>query len=369
MDKNVFYGRMEKVREGMAKKDMDVFFAGPSPNLFYLTGYGADGDERLFLLVLPSANGAPFILANLLYKEQLTSLPVKEQVYWKDGEDPFKLLKAEIEKRNIRIKTAALEPRIPAFFSLPLSQAFPDTRFVLGSSLTDPLRRLKDESELELIRRACRESDRALAVVMEKGSYWIGKTESEFLMELSVEISRGGVNNFGCSIQAGANAAIPHYSTGNAVIEKGKCLLVDFWGCYEGYYTDCTRTFHFGKPDREFEKIHAIVLEAQLAAEAKARLGNTLGDVDLAARSLIEKYGYGEYFTHRTGHGIGVDIHEGDSVNKGINVPLEPGMVFSIEPGIYFPGRFGVRIENLVAIGEKETEILHTFPREIKVIE
>ena len=167
----------------------------------------------------------------------------------------------------------------------------------------------------------------------------------------------------------GANAALPHYGVGKAVIEKGKCLLVDFWSRLEGYYTDCTRTFHFGRPDREFEKIHAIVLEAHLAAEAAARPGNTLGDVDFAARSVIEKYGYGEYFTHRTGHGIGIDIHEGDSVNKGVKTPIAPGMVFSIEPGIYFPGRFGVRIENLVATGEKGPEALHAYPRELKVIE
>ena len=167
----------------------------------------------------------------------------------------------------------------------------------------------------------------------------------------------------------GANAALPHYGIGNAVIEKGKCLLVDFWGRLEGYYTDCTRTFHFGKPGREFEKIHAIVLKAQEAAQQKARTGNTLGDVDFAARSVIEKHGYGENFTHRTGHGLGIDIHEGESANKGVNVPLAPGMVFSIEPGIYFPGSFGVRIENLVATGEKDPEVLHSYPRELKVIE
>jgi len=176
------------------------------------------------------------------------------------------------------------------------------------------------------------------------------------------------ITSFGCSIQVGANAAIPHYTTGKTIIEKGTCLLVDFWGRYKGYCTDCTRTFHFGKPDSEFEKIYAIVLEAHLAAEAKARTGNTLEDVDLAARAVIEKNGYGEFFTHRTGHGLGIDGHEGDSVNKGVKVPIEPGMVFSIEPGIYLPGRFGARIENCVAVTGTGTEILHNYPRELKII-
>ena len=144
---------------------------------------------------------------------------------------------------------------------------------------------------------------------------------------------------------------------------------MDFTAHCGGYYTDCTRTFHFGKPEPEFEKIYAIVLEAHLAAEAKAQPGNVLEEVDIASRNIIEKAGYGEYFNHRTGHGLGIDIHEGDPVNTGVKVPIKPGMVFSIEPGIYIPGRFGVRIENLVAIGEKGPELLHSYPRELKVIE
>jgi Xaa-Pro aminopeptidase len=274
-----------------------------------------------------------------------------------------------MKKRRVRMAKAALEPQIPAFSSLPLTETFPDARFVLGSSLVDPLRRLKDESELELIRKACRESDRALAALINHGDYWIGKTEAEFYQELSAELSRGDVFSFGASVQVGENTAIPHYETGSVFIRNGACLLVDFWGRYKGYYTDCTRTFHFGKPDKEFEKVYAVVLEAHLAAEAQARPGNTLGDVDFAARSVIEKHGYGEYFTHRTGHGIGIAVHEGDSANKGVKVPLEKGMVFSIEPGIYLPGRFGVRIENLAAIGDHGAEVLHAYPRELKVIE
>jgi len=363
-----FLRRIEKVRELMEKENVDAFLVSPSSNLFYLTGYALGPDERLLLLVLPQ-NGTPFILVNILYKEQTKSLPVKDQVFWKDGEDPFGLLASEIKKRNIRVTKTALEPQIPALFSLPLSQTFPGAGFMLGSSIIDDLRKYKDESELNLIRKACRESDRAMAAIIDKGNYWIGKTESEFLMELTTEISKGRVNNFSASVQTGANAAIPHYTTDAGIIEKGKCLLCDYYGRYEGYYTDCTRTFHFGKPEAEFEKIYSIVLEAHLAAEAKAKPGNCLEDVDIAARSIITKYGYGEYFTHRVGHGLGIDVHEGSSVNTGVKVPIEPGMVFTIEPGIYIPGRFGARIENTVVIGENGPEALHKFPRELKVIE
>ena len=368
MDASVYLKRMDKVREGMAKQGIDVFLVSPSSNLFYLTGYAVHGDERLLLLVLPR-EGSPFLLANLLYKEQVKSLPVKEFVYWKDGEEPFGLLKSEMEKRNIPIRKAALEPEIPALFALPLNQTFPSAGFVLGSPLIAPLRQIKDESELDLIRKACRAADKALGELIDRGLYWIGKTEADFCRELGNELDRAGISSFGASVQVGENSAIPHYTTGNAVIEKGKNLLIDYWGRYSGYFTDSTRTFHFGKPDSEFEKIYAIVLEAHLAAQAAARPGNVLGDVDLAARSVIEKAGYGEYFTHRLGHGLGIDVHEGDSANKGVTVPIEKGMVFSIEPGIYLPGKFGVRIENLVAINEKGPEALHSFPRELKVIE
>jgi Xaa-Pro dipeptidase len=365
---NVWYSdRMKKVGEAMEKAGIDVFLVSPSSNMRYLTGYQVGGDERLLLLVLP-AGERPFILANLLYKDQVASLPVGDFAFWRDGEDPFALLRGEIKKRNIPVRRIALEPQMPAFFSLPVAECFPGASLVLGSFLTALLRQYKDPGELDLIRRAAKESDRALAAVISKGAYWIGKTELDFCEELTGELRRGGLVSHGAIVAAGANGAVPHHITGKTVIERGQGLLVDFGGRLEGYHTDCTRTFHVGKPGGEFEKIYAIVLEAHLAAEAACRRGNTLGDVDRAARSVIEKYGYGEFFTHRTGHGLGIDGHEGDSADRDVPVPLAPGMVFSVEPGIYLSGRLGVRIENLVAIGEKGTEILHAFPRELAII-
>jgi Xaa-Pro dipeptidase len=367
MDAKVYLNRMNGVRAEMRKGGIDLFLVSPSSNLFYLSGYGVNGDERLLLLVLP-AEGEPFVLANLLYKDQVEVLPVKEFAFWKDGEDPFALLKREIEKRNFPAGKIALEPQLPAFFSLPITERFPKTVFTLGSPLTDPLRLYKDSGELELIRRACTLSDQALAALIERGGYWLGKTETEFCEELTAALRRLGVMAYGAIVAVGANGAVPHHVTGDTVIEKGKGLLIDFGGRLKGYHTDCTRTFHFGSPGAEFEKIYNIVLEAHMAAEAKARPGNLLGDVDDAARQVIEKAGYGPYFTHRTGHGLGIDGHEGVSAAKGETTPIAPGMVFSIEPGIYLPGRLGVRIENLVAIGQDGPEVLHAFPRELRII-
>jgi len=377
----IYYNRIEKTKREMAKAGIDVFFVSPSSNLFYLAGYAAKGDERLFLLALP-LEGAPFVLANLLYQNEVQSLPIQDAVFWKDGDDPFVLLKSEIERRKISVRNAALEPSIPAMFSLPLVHHFPTAQFSLGSTLTGGLREIKEPDELEIIRRAGCASDRALEAVIGKGSYWLGKTELEFRDALFAELRREGIESPGAAVAVGANAAVPHHLCGNTVIESGKCLLVDFWGRLEGYYTDCTRTFFVGEPDRKggagetpggappcgFEKAHAIVLEAHMAAEAAARPGNTLGDVDKAARSVIESYGYGEYFTHRTGHGAGIDVHEGNSAGKGVETPIVPGMVFSIEPGLYFPGYFGVRIENLVITGENAAQPIHAYPRELRLV-
>jgi Xaa-Pro dipeptidase len=367
MEQRVYRGRMDRVREAMRAQGIDLFLAGPSSNLFYLCGYAVGGDERLFLLVLP-AEGEPFVLANILYQDQAGDLPVTDLALWRDGEDPFALLGRELEGRHIRTARIALEPQLPAFFSLPLAERFPRAVFTLGSSLTDPLRLYKDPGELDLIRRAAKLSDQALAAVIGKGDYWLGKTEAQFREELTAELRRGGVTAYDAIVAVGANGAVPHHLTGQTPIERGKGLLIDFGGPLGGYQTDCTRTFHFGKPGAEFEKVYNIVLEAHLAAEAKARPGNLLGDVDLAARQVIEKAGYGPCFTHRTGHGLGIDAHEGVSAAQGETTPIAPGMVFSIEPGIYLRGRLGVRIENLVAIGRDGPEVLHAFPRELRVI-
>ncbi|MDR1444704.1 MAG: Xaa-Pro peptidase family protein [Treponema sp.] len=372
MDNTVFRARMDRVRREMKKRGIGLFLAGPSSNLFYLTGYAVGADERLFLLVLPGpADGGAggFVLANELYRDQAAGLPVDDQVFWKDGEDPFALLGREVERRNWAADRIALEPHLPAFFSLPLAERFPRSSFVLGSVLTDPLRLFKDPAELELIRRAAKVSDRALAAVIGRGRYWLGKTEAQFRDTLAAELGAGGVRAWDAIVAVGANGAAPHHVTGQTVIEEGKGLLVDFGGRLEGYNTDCTRTFHFGRPGAEFEKVYRIVLEAHLAAEAVARPGNTLGDVDLAARRVIEKAGYGPYFTHRTGHGLGIDTHEGASAVRGETTPIAPGMVFSVEPGIYLSGRLGVRIENLVIAGPDGPEPLHAFPRELTVIE
>jgi Xaa-Pro aminopeptidase len=352
----------------MADQGVDIFFVGPSPNMRYLTGYTLHGDERLLLLVLP-VRGAPFILTNALYRLQTEVLPVPDLVCWTDGEDPFALLKGAVEKRDFPRKKAALEPKLPAFFSVPLQRTFSGSECVLGSSLTEPIRQRKDSAELDLIRRACAQADISLsALIARGGDFWVGKTERDFHDELAASMRAAGLEACDSIVAVGANAATPHHVTGDTIIQRGKGLLVDFWGSLDGYFTDCTRTFFVGESDEEFKRVHALVREANLAAEAKALPGNALGDVDAAAREVITRGGYGGQFTHRTGHGIGIEEHEGAGPSPREKTPIEPGMVFSIEPGIYLPGSLGVRIENLVAIGKDGPEGMHKFQRSLRVL-
>ncbi|MDR0759656.1 MAG: Xaa-Pro peptidase family protein [Treponema sp.] len=365
MSKELCRNRLQKTRELMEEQGVDLFLVSPSPNLRYLSGYSLPGDERLFLLVLP-VQGDPFVLANALYRAQAEIMPVSDYVFWSDGQDPLAILKAELERRGFADGKTALEPSLPSLFSVPLSRTLPKTEFVLGSPLTAPQRQYKDSAELDLIRRASALADHVLEALISRKEYWVGKTERDFAGELAAQMRSAAFETSASIVAVGANAAVPHHVTGDAVIQQGKGLLIDFWGSFEGYFTDCSRTFFVGEPDQEFETVYKIVLEAHCAAEAKARPGNLLGDVDAAARSVIEGYGYGKYFTHRTGHGIGMEAHEGPPAALGETTPVKPGMVFSIEPGIYLPGKLGVRIENLVAIGEQGPEVLHHYPRELK---
>ncbi|MCL2094027.1 MAG: Xaa-Pro peptidase family protein [Treponema sp.] len=368
MDASLYRDRIQRVRAAMDRDDIDLFLLGPSPDLFYLIGYGGRPDERLLALVLPRT-GEPFLIANLLYQAQLEALPLEgPPLLWKDGEDPFALLKTQIAHRSLAHKRWAVNEGLPALFTVPLGALFKGDEFTLGSSIMKAQRQYKDPVELDKIRRACRASDEALGRLIQQGDYWLGKTERDFSEALASELGRLGLEQYGASVAVGPNAAIPHHHTGTAPIQRGACLLVDFWASLEGYFSDCTRTFHFGEPEEDFKTIHALVLQAQEAAQMAAVPGSTLSDIDGAARSVIEEAGYGEYFTHRTGHGLGLEVHEGDSVNRGVRTPLAPGMVFSIEPGIYLPGRFGVRIENLVAATEGPPEIFHHYPRELMIL-
>jgi Xaa-Pro aminopeptidase len=363
----VYKRRIEQVRTEMRHLGIDLALFSPSSNLTYLSGYDIAGDERLFVLAIP-AQAPPFVIANQLTKAQAQIIPVDEFVFWEDGDSPERVLLDAIKQRNIQKRKVAIEGRTPTSFFLKISETLNDATFVNAEMLTYQARQYKDADEIETIAIASVAADEAFVATIERGVWWLGRTELDFSEYLSSELRTRGVLSYGAIVASGDNAAVPHHGASARRIENNRCLLVDFGGAFEHYHTDITRTIHFGTPSKEFEKVYNIVLEAHFLAEEAVRIGGTMGEIDAAARGHIEKSGYGEQFIHRTGHGIGMDVHEGASVMEGEDTVIEPGMVFSIEPGIYLPGKFGVRIENLVAIEHSGIRVLHTFPRELIVI-
>lgn len=354
--------RIERVMRAMGNSKIDTLLLTPSSGLKYVLGQGPIVDERLFVLAL-SPHSEPFILANRLYAAEVSDIFDGNQIFWSDGEDPYPLLARELKRRKYPLNKIAVDQSTQARFLFPLMDILSKSRFYSASQLLDSLRAYKDAEECARIREACHRSDEALRRVMEDGGQWAGQTEAEFFARLSYEMTALGLDEPGACICAGPHAADPHYTGRLGRIEQGNCLLVDFGGTYQGYYSDMTRTFWFGDPDPEFVRVHEIVCQANAAAKEAAVLGNPLQEVDRAARHVIESAGYGPYFIHRTGHGVGIDVHEEPNTAEGEQTELQPGMAFSVEPGIYLPGRFGVRIEDLILMTEKGAEVLHNYPR------
>ena len=360
--------RIARVLSAMAESRMGTLLLTPSSGMKYVLGWSPVVDERLFVLAL-SLEHDPFVLCNALYAPEIGAHFQGDVVLWKDGEDPYPVLCRELMARGYPLNSVAVDRSMQAQFLLPMLELMQTSSFASASPVLDALRVYKDREERERLRQACALGDIALERTMERGAAWVGHTEAEFFAQLAFEMTSLGLSEPGACVCADANATDPHYVEGSGVIRKDSCLLVDFGGTFRNYYTDMTRTFWFGaEPDPEFVKIHNIVREANAAARDAARLGSELQEVDRAARKVIDQAGYGEYFIHRTGHGVGIDVHESPNAVEGERSILKPGMAFSIEPGIYLPGRFGVRIEDLALMGEDGVEIMHHYPRELKCI-
>jgi Xaa-Pro dipeptidase len=245
----------------------------------------------------------------------------------------------------------------------------PEADYPDASDVLSGLRLKKDQAEVASMRRAVKIAQDALEATIP--FIKIGKTEKEIASELVMQLLKHGSDSempFAPIVSGGPNAANPHASPSDRKLQVGDLLVVDWGAAYAGYISDLTRTFAVGEVEDEYKKIHKIVQEANAAGRAAGKPGVPCANVDVAARTVIEKAGYGEFFTHRTGHGIGMEGHE-DPYMRGDNMQiLEPGMAFTVEPGIYLPGRNGVRIEDNVVITETGADVLSDMPREIHVV-
>ncbi|MEV0569906.1 Xaa-Pro peptidase family protein [Dactylosporangium sp. NPDC050588] len=357
--------RLRAAQSAATAAGLDALLIPPSADLQYLTGYDAHALERLTLLVLP-ADGEPTLIVPRLERPAAEAadphgVRIVDHV---DGSDPYELVSAAIGKAD----AVGLGNRMWAEQVLALRAALPSAEQRLAGAVLAALRVRKSPGEVEALRRA----GQAIDAVHTQMGQWLraGRTENEVAADIAAAIRAAGHATVEFTIvAAGPNGASPHHGTSDRVIAAGEPVVVDIGGRMpDGYCSDSTRTYCIGEPPAEFAAYYQVLFEAQRAAVAAVRPGVTAESVDAVARDLIAAAGYGPAFLHRTGHGIGLDGHEEPYIVAGNDSPLEEGMAFSIEPGIYLSGRHGARIEDIVVCTSSGVDRLNTIPTELVIL-
>jgi Xaa-Pro dipeptidase len=361
--------RQAKLKETLQSAKLDSLILNPGPSLIYLTGLHFHLSERP-VLVFFKPDTVPIIVLPELEQEKIKNLPFEIQAFLY-GEDPSQwgsVIKAAIQAADIGSKRNGVEPRQLRFLEFRLlSEAAPRAEFISGEDSVSKLRMYKDQNEISAMRKAANIAQQALNAALPLVK--IGLTEQELAAELTLQLIRAGCDPqvpFAPIVSSGFNAANPHATPTDRKLSPGDLLVIDWGASYEGYFSDITRTFAIGDIESEYAHIGRIVLDANTTGRKTAQTGIVAEAVDQATRAVIEAAGYGSYFTHRTGHGLGMEGHEDPYIRAGNLMLLEPGMTFTVEPGIYLPGRNGVRIEDDVVITPTGAECLTSFPREVR---
>ncbi len=363
--------RLDKLAKTLQASGLDALALNVGPSLTYLTGLHFHLSERPVVVVF-TVDQPPVVILPKLELLKLEGLPFEVSAFpyeenpsaWGD------VFRAAARSLGLDGKRIGMEPRQMRLLEFQYIRAgTPEADFPDASDVVSRLRVRKDAEEVTAMRKAVQIAQAALEATIPLIK--IGMTEMDVAGELVIQLLRHGSQSampFSPIVSGGPNSANPHASPSDRKLQPGDLLVVDWGAAVNGYVSDLTRTFAIGDVEAEFHKIHKIVQEANAAGRAAARPGVPCADVDIAARTVIEKAGYGQYFTHRTGHGIGIEGHE-DPYMRGDNMQLlEPGMAFTVEPGIYLPGRNGVRIEDNVVISEDGLDCLSDMRREIRVV-
>ncbi len=363
--------RLNKLQSALKANGLEAAALNPGATLTYLTGTQFHLMERPVVLLIP-AEGRPALILPELEAPKISRFPY-EVAAFPYGENPAEwdeTFRKASRALNLDGKKIGVEPRQMRLMEFRyLKAGAPAAEFPDASAALSLLRLKKDAHEIELMRRAVKIAQEALEAILPQIK--VGMTEREAAAELVVQLFKRGSDPelpFAPIVSAGPNSANPHASPTDRKLQPGDLLVVDWGASYGGYISDLTRAFAIDDVDDECKKIHALTLQANAAGRAAGKPGVPCAEVDRAARDVIEQAGYGKYFTHRTGHGIGMEAHE-EPYMRGDNLQaLEPGMVYTVEPGIYLPGRNGVRIEDNVVVTEDGAEVLSDMPRELRVI-
>jgi len=350
----------------LVKEDgVDAVILFPGANIAYYTGFSIGPSERLAAALIP-IDGTPVFIVNELEAELRGQKPwFTETAVWHEHEDPVKLLAETISERGLASATIGIPQEAPWGWINKLKALLPDAKFMDVSEHLGYVRMIKTERELDWHRSACAKADEA----MDRGFRRLhtGMTEKELTTVITAEMNGLGGGETFCSVTFAERAALPHGEPTDRELKPGEGILVDMGCTVHGYWSDLTRTVFYGEPTHRQKEIYSIVLGANRAAFEAIRPGATCESVDLAARKVIEEAGFGEYFIHRLGHGIGMEIHEHPYIVRNNRQKLEPGMVFSNEPGIYIVGEIGVRIEDTVVCTSEGAESLTHTNRGISV--
>lgn len=352
--------RQARLRERLAAADVAAAIVPPSGDLVYLTGLHMHLSERSALLVLPVEGDPVMVLPAFEASRVAAGL---RTVPWEEDQDPIPLLLAELPTGAVRV---ALGERVAASELLGIAAARPDLDLVALERVTGGVRAVKQAPELAALRAAAAATDRAFAALLEGPLE--GRSEREIATRLASALRAEGLDDPFTIVASGPNAAFPHHVSGERVIERGDGVLFDFGGRWGGYLSDVTRTVAVGEPSARLREVHAAVVAANAAGKAALAPGVRLGDVDAAARASLASAGLAHAFTHRLGHGLGLEIHEPPYLRGDNDQRAEVGHVVTIEPGVYLLGELGVRIEDDVVVTEGGCESLTNAPRELLIV-
>ncbi len=361
-----YRARMERAARAADEAGLAGVLVSPGPDLVWLTGYAPPAaTERLTLLVLAPGQDPVLVVPTLEAPdaEKAVGAPVLKLRDWTDGKDPYATTAPLLDASG----RFGVSDNAWAMHLLGLQRELPGTSYVSLSDGLPMLRAVKDAAELERLAAAGAAADETYEEILKVA--FAGRRESDVAGDLADLLRHFGHEQVDFTVVgSGPNGANPHHEAGSRVIGHGDTVVLDFGGLKHGYGSDTSRTVHVGEPSAEEQRVHDIVRAAQQAAFEAVRPGIACQDVDRVARAHITDAGYGDRFIHRTGHGIGVTTHEPPYMIEGEEQPLVPGMCFSVEPGIYLPGRFGVRIEDIVTVTEDGGRRLNDTPREMAVV-
>ena len=356
--------RCQAAQRELAAQGIDYLMVTPSSDLVYLSGIASEPSERLLAFLLP-ASGKPALVVPRLEAHRLAeAVPFAERLIWEETDDPVALLARAVDGGDNARPVVAVGDQTWALTLLQLQATLAGARFLPAGPLMGALRVCKSPGEVELLRQAGAITDEAFARFITQPL--AGKTEAEVADLLSRLMREAGLESISfCIVGSGPNSAKPHHEPGPRRLVEGDTVVCDFGGTYRHYQSDMTRTLFVGAPPSEVVRVHAAVAEAQEAGFRAVRPGVEARAVDAAARSRLEAAGLGEFFIHRTGHGLGLDVHEEPYIVSDNPRRLREGMVFSVEPGAYLPGQFGVRVEDIVVVTDVGAERLNHARRDL----